>query len=135
MFELGEGISQYDVDAFGISLAGRCILSYLRAGGQARHFIILSRSQSASSGISNHNSRSIQEHALNFAHVVNLSFSSFADASIYVKWTPADTHLRDCCQAMRRAQEECTQLSGGEQEIGNVLSATFQKEKTRAGGV
>jgi hypothetical protein len=33
VLELGEGISQYDVDAFGISLAGRCILSYLRAGG------------------------------------------------------------------------------------------------------
>ena len=46
-FELGEGATEYDIDLFGISLAGRCILSYLRAGGQARQFIVLSRSQSA----------------------------------------------------------------------------------------
>ena len=35
-FELVEGVNEYDVDAFGISLAGRCILSYIRAGGQKR---------------------------------------------------------------------------------------------------
>lgn len=38
-YELGESIGQYDVDSFGISLAGRAILSYSRAEGQARHFI------------------------------------------------------------------------------------------------
>ena len=35
------------------------------------HFTILSRSQSAISSIANLNSRSIQEHALNFAHTYN----------------------------------------------------------------
>ena len=75
-FELGEGVTQYDVDAFGISLAGPTLPNTtlgLRSGGQARRFIILSRSQSAISGISNQCSRSIQEHALNFVHVINLS--------------------------------------------------------------
>ena len=75
-FELGEGVTQYDVDAFGISLAGPTLPNTtlgLRSGGQARQFIILSRSQSAISGISNQCSRSIQEHALNFVHVINLS--------------------------------------------------------------
>ncbi|KAF8257490.1 hypothetical protein EI94DRAFT_1708952 [Lactarius quietus] len=67
-FELGEGVSQYDVDAFGISLAGQAILSYLKDGGEARQFTILSRSQAAIMGISDQNSRAIQEHALNFAH-------------------------------------------------------------------
>ena len=43
-YELDEGVTQYDVDAFGISLAGRAILAYLRDGGRARRFTILSRS-------------------------------------------------------------------------------------------
>lgn len=131
-FELGEGITQYDVDAFGISLAGRCILCYLRAGGQARRFIILSRSQSAINGISNQNSRAIQEHALNFARVINSSLMSFADASISVEWAPVDTRLGGYCQALFRAQQECAQLSAEEEETRNVLSATYQKERSRA---
>ena len=57
-YELGEGVTQYDVDAFRISLAGRAILAYLRDGGPARRFTILLRSQSAISGIANLNSRS-----------------------------------------------------------------------------
>ena len=76
-FELVEGVNEYDVDAFGISLAGRCILSYIRVGGQkARPFIVLSCSQSAVIGISNPNSRSIQEHALNFAYIIILARES-----------------------------------------------------------
>ncbi|KAF8257392.1 hypothetical protein EI94DRAFT_1791826 [Lactarius quietus] len=131
-FELGEGVSQYDVDAFGISLAGRAILSYLNAGGIARQFIILSRSQSAIQGISNLNSRAIQEHALNFAHVTRTIFTSFADASISVEWTPADARLRGFCQAKFRAEQECAQLSDDDIEVRNVLSATYQKQKSRA---
>jgi hypothetical protein len=131
-YELGESVSQYDVDAFGISLAGRAILAYLRDDGHARRFTILSRSQSAISGIANLNSRSIQEHALNFAHVYNLILSSFADVSISVEWTPADTRLPGFCQATRRAEAECAQPTHEETEVRNVLSATFQKQKTRA---
>ena len=132
-YELGEGVSQYDVDAFGISLAGRAILSYLRAReGSARHFIILSRSQSAISGIANPNSRAIQEHALNFAHTYNQILATFPDASISVEWTPADTGLPGYCQATYRAQQECAQPTHEEVEVRNVLSATYQKQKTRA---
>ena len=35
--ELGEGVTQYSVDAFELSLAGRAILSYLKAGGLTHH--------------------------------------------------------------------------------------------------
>ncbi|KAN0137714.1 hypothetical protein V8E53_004470 [Lactarius tabidus] len=72
-----------------------------------------------------------QEHALNFAHVYNLIFSSFADVSISIEWTPADTHLPGFCQATFRAQEECAQLTHEEVEVRIVLSATYQKQKTR----
>lgn len=92
-YELGEGVSQYDVDAFGISLAGRAILSYLKDGGQAHRFIILLRSQAAIGGMTNYNSRAIQEHTLNFTHVIRLILSTYANVSISVKWTPADTRL------------------------------------------
>lgn len=85
-YELGEGVSQFDVDAFGISLAGRAIRFYLNDGGRARRFMILSRSQSAISGMANLNSRAIQEHTLNWAHIVNLILSEHADASISVEW-------------------------------------------------
>ena len=115
-----------------ISLAGRAILAYLKGGGQARRFIILSRSQSAISGIANLNSRAIQEHALNFAHVYNTTLNSFADATISVEWTPADTRLPGFCQATFRAQAECAQPTHEETEVRNVLSATYQKQKTRA---
>ncbi|KAF8270737.1 hypothetical protein EI94DRAFT_1797833 [Lactarius quietus] len=131
-FELGIGVSQYDADAFGVSLASHAIRSYLNSGGEACHFIILSRSQAAIAGISNANSRAIQEHALNFAHVVNHILSTCADVSISVEWTPADTCLRGFCQAKFRAQEECKQLSDDNIECRNVLSATFQKQKTQA---
>ena len=131
-YELGEGVSQYDVDAFGISLAGRAILSYLNAGGRARRFIILSRSQAAISGIANPNSRAIQEHALNFAHMYNQILSTFDDAFISVEWSPADTRLPGYCQANFRAQQECAQPTHDEIEVRNVLSATYQKQKTRA---
>ena len=33
-YKLGEGVSQYNVDAFGISLVGRAILAYLKGGGR-----------------------------------------------------------------------------------------------------
>lgn len=76
-YELGERVTQYDVDAFGISLTGRAtgrvILAYHRGGGCARKFIILLRSQSATriNGIAaNLSSYSIQEHALN-SHCYN----------------------------------------------------------------
>ena len=131
-YELGEGVTQYDVDAFGISLAGRAILAYLRDGGPARRFTILSRSQSAISGIANLNSRSIQEHALNFAHTYNQVLSTFEDASISIEWTPADTRLPGFCQATSRAQAECAQPTDEELEVRNVLSATYQKQKSRA---
>jgi hypothetical protein len=131
-FELGEGITQYDVDAFGISLAGRSVLRYLRAGKQARHFVVLSWSQSVISGISNQNSHSIQEHALKFAHVVNLSLMAFADVSISVEWTPVDTRLGGYYQALFQVQQECAQLSAEQEETRNVISATYQKEKTCA---
>jgi len=32
-YELGEGVNGYDVNGFGLSLAGRAALLYLRAGG------------------------------------------------------------------------------------------------------
>ncbi|KAF8260647.1 hypothetical protein EI94DRAFT_1811407 [Lactarius quietus] len=120
------------MDAFSISLAGREILSYLNAGGEACQFIILSRSQSMITGISNHNLHAIQEHALNFTHVICLIFTSFADVSVLVEWTPADSRLRGYCQAKFRAEQECAQLSDDDIEVRNVLSATFQKQKTRA---
>ena len=131
-YELGEGISQFDIDAFGISLAARAIRSYLSDGGQARQFIILSRSQSAISRMANHNSRAIQEHTLNWAHVVSLILNTHADVSISVEWTPADTRLRGFCHAMARAQQECAQESDEDLAVRNVLSATFQKAKSRA---
>ena len=131
-YELGEGVTQYDVDAFGISLAGRAILAYLKGGGQARRFIILSRSQSAISGIANLNSRSIQEHALNFAHVYNQVLSTFEDAFISIEWTPADARLPGFCQATTRAQDLCAQPTHEELEVRNMLSATYQKQKSRA---
>ena len=37
--------------------------------------------------------RPIQEHALNFARVINLFLSTFADASISIEWTPATPAL------------------------------------------
>ena len=131
-YELGEGVTQYDVDAFGISLAGRTILAYLRDRGPARRFTILSRSQSAISGIANLNSRSIQEHTLNFAHTYNQVLSTFKDASISIEWTPADTRLPGFCQAASHAQTECAQPTDEELEVRNVLSATYQKQKSRA---
>ena len=131
-FELGEGVSQFDVDAFGISLAARAIHSYLNDDGPARHFIVLSRSQSAIIGISNPNSRAIQEHALNFAHVVRLILSSHADVSISIEWTPADTRLRGFCHATHLALQQCAQPTDDDVAVRNVLSATFQKLKSRA---
>ncbi|KAF8259982.1 hypothetical protein EI94DRAFT_1812359 [Lactarius quietus] len=131
-FELGEGVSQYDVDAFGISLAGRAILSYLKDGGEARQFTILSRSQAAIMGISDQNSRAIQEHALNFAHMIRQILTPFTDASISVEWTPADHQLRGFCHALFRAQQECAQLLEEDDEVRKVLSATYQKQKSRA---
>ncbi|KAN0132201.1 hypothetical protein V8E53_009967 [Lactarius tabidus] len=117
-YKLREGVSQYNIDTFGISLAGRAILSYLEAEGTACHFTILSRSQSAISSIANLNSPSIQEHALNFAHVYNHILSTHADVSIAVEWTPADTRLPGFCQATCRAQQECTQPTY--KEVENV---------------
>ncbi|KAN0130471.1 hypothetical protein V8E53_011734 [Lactarius tabidus] len=110
-YELGKGISQYNVDTFGISLAG---------------------SQSAISSIANLNLQSIQEHALNFVHVYNNILSSYADAHISIEWTPADTLLPGFCQATHQAQQECAQPTYKEIKVKNVLSATFQKQKTRA---
>ena len=101
-------------------------------GGQARRFIILSRSQSAISGIANLNSRSIQEHALNFAHVYNQALSTFEDAFISIEWTPADARLPGFCQATTRAQDLCAQPTHEKLEVRNVLSATYQKQKSRA---
>ncbi|KAF8264275.1 hypothetical protein EI94DRAFT_1871338 [Lactarius quietus] len=93
--------------------------------------LLAGRSQAAISGISNPNSHAIQEHTLNFAHVVNHILSMFEDISISVEWTPADTRLRGFCQAKFHAQEECAQLSDDDIECRNILSATFQKQKTR----
>ena len=104
----------------------------MKEEGRARHFIVLSRSQSAISGIANPNSRAIQEHALNFAHVYNQILSTFKDVSILVEWTPADTRLPGYCQASARAQQECAQPTYEEAEVRSVLSATYQKQKTRA---
>ncbi|KAF8257959.1 hypothetical protein EI94DRAFT_1708444 [Lactarius quietus] len=59
-FELGKGVSQYDINTFGISLAGQAISSYLNSMIQ---------------GISNLNLRVIQEHALNFVHVTHTIFT------------------------------------------------------------
>ena len=36
------------------------------------------------------------------------------------------------CQALFRAQQECAQLSAEQEETRNVLSATYQKEKSQA---
>ena len=52
---------------------------------QARQFIIPSRSQSAISGIANLNPRSVQEHALNFAHMYNQVLSTFEEVTIAVE--------------------------------------------------
>jgi hypothetical protein len=82
--------------------------------------------------MANLNSCAIQEHALNFTHFYNLTFSSFADVSISIKWTPADTHLPSFCQATFHAQEECAQPLHKEIETRNILSVTYQKQKTWA---
>ncbi|KAF8264020.1 hypothetical protein EI94DRAFT_1703550 [Lactarius quietus] len=121
-YKLGEGVSQYDVDAFGISLDSQAILSYLKHDREAHKFIILSRSQSAIQGISNLNLCAIQEHTLNFVHVVNNILSLFAHASISVEYTPADSCLRGFCQAKFRAEQECAQLTNDD----------IEKQKTRA---
>src|SRR6266702_2092134 len=91
------GVSQLDVDAFGLSLARRLAwLLYLQSGSQVRHLTILSRSQPAICGISNPNSRSIQleEHSLNFAFVIDSALAEFPDARVSVEWTPADHTLK-----------------------------------------
>ncbi len=69
-YELGEGVAQHDVDAFGLSLAARLTRLYLPARGPARSFLVIFRSTSAILGITNPNSRSIREHALNFAYMM-----------------------------------------------------------------
>ena len=57
-YELGKGV-QYDADAFGVSLAGRVVLSYLNAGLFPHYsLIILSHSRSGISDISDTHTRS-----------------------------------------------------------------------------
>ena len=66
-------------------------------------------------------------------HVINLSLLEFADALVLIEWTPTDTHLGGYCQALFRVQQECAQLLAKQEETRNVLSATYQKEKSQAG--
>lgn len=65
-------------------------------------------------------------------HVINLSLLEFADALVLIEWTPTGTHLGGYCQALFRVQQECAQLLAKQEETRNVLSATYQKEKSQA---
>lgn len=82
--------------------------------------------------MANYNSRAIQEHTLNFAHVIRIILSEHTDTLILVEWTPADTRLPGFCHVTTRAQRECAQESEEDLAVRNVLSATFQKAKSRA---